>query len=118
MHEQVLAGLVRSDEAEALIVAEPLNGSSCHGSSHVWCAADAEGATKQLLRASTTCLRPSHLDWTARTVAPDAQSSHLSPREKSRSGEKRVDSRTNPTSSAITRVQSPSGFTQALEAYQ
>jgi stearoyl-CoA desaturase (Delta-9 desaturase) len=35
VHEQVLAGLVRSDEAEALVVAEPLDGSSCHGSSHV-----------------------------------------------------------------------------------
>src|SRR4051794_12114656 len=32
--EEVLAALVRSDEAEALLVAEPLHGSGCHMSSY------------------------------------------------------------------------------------
>src|SRR3954452_15317888 len=32
MDEEVLAALIRSDEAEALVVVEPLNGSCCHWS--------------------------------------------------------------------------------------
>src|SRR6266513_1797687 len=47
----VLAALVRRDEAEALLVAEPLHGSSCHMSRipprDVRALANAEGATKQ-----------------------------------------------------------------------
>src|SRR3954453_19034182 len=30
VHEEILARLVRGDEAEALLVAEPLHGSGCH----------------------------------------------------------------------------------------
>src|SRR5829696_4939414 len=45
MDEEVAAALVRGDEAEALLVAEPLHGSGRHCPAlHCWCAACAEDA--------------------------------------------------------------------------
>src|SRR5690349_14682309 len=59
MDEEVLAGLVRGDEAEALVVVEPLHGSCCHVSSGV-CAAYAEDAVPATTTgACTTCRRRS-----------------------------------------------------------
>src|SRR4051794_2608335 len=44
MHEEVLAPVLRRDEAEALLVAEPLDGSDGHAVSppRRWCLRDAE----------------------------------------------------------------------------
>src|SRR4051794_38819460 len=71
MDEQVLASLIGSDEAEALLVREPLDGSGCHGVflHGYWC-----DVTRRMLRAATAngalvspgCVaRPEH-----RTLAP------------------------------------------------
>src|SRR5213592_535420 len=49
MDEEVLAGLVRRDESEPLLVAEPLHGSSCHGC-YLLCVAKRGGADEQRLR--------------------------------------------------------------------
>ncbi len=53
MDEQVLARLVRRNEAEALVVAEPLHGSSCHYLSSSVSAVYAEDAGGQ--RPTGTC---------------------------------------------------------------
>src|SRR6478672_9369753 len=58
VHEEVLAGLVGRDEAEALVVAEPLHGSGshCSSSSGLVRAAIAEVLWKRRLRdADTAC---------------------------------------------------------------
>src|SRR5215207_219201 len=48
--EEVLALIVRGDEAEALLVAEPLNGSGCHGDAPPW---DARAAKRWRCWATT-----------------------------------------------------------------
>src|SRR5436190_22109669 len=62
MHEQVLALVIGRDEPEALVVVEPLDGSSCHLSfSFRMCALrNAEGAGQQLRtsRSLATSRRP------------------------------------------------------------
>src|SRR5204863_3582719 len=49
MDEEILARLVRRDEPEPLLVAEPLHGSSCHGC-YLLCVAKRGGADEQRLR--------------------------------------------------------------------
>src|ERR671915_522285 len=58
MDEQVLARLVRRDEAEALVVVEPLHGSGCHcWYLHSLFVLRRGGAVKQRLRALTLIRR-------------------------------------------------------------
>src|ERR671932_135473 len=57
MDEEILPGVVGGDEAVALVVAEPLDGSCCHAFLHWLCAADAEDA-KRRLRALALLCRP------------------------------------------------------------
>src|ERR671927_904593 len=51
MDKKILPGFVGGDEAVALVVAEPLDGSCCHAVLHGLCAAYAGGCEEQRLRA-------------------------------------------------------------------
>src|SRR5689334_9198651 len=60
MYEHVLAGVIRRDEAEALVVGEPLHGSGCHlAPLFVRCAAKAR---RQRLRERGHCSIERSLD--------------------------------------------------------
>jgi carbon-nitrogen hydrolase len=73
MDEQVLALVVGRDEAEALVVAEPFNGSSCHGCSlpGVVCCETREMLWQQLQR-TLALLRRAGCSARAPSVYPDA----------------------------------------------
>ena len=73
MDEQILAVVVRGDEAEALVVVEPLDGSVGHESPPCVCELRRGGALRQRLRALNTACR-------ARMARPDgAQHSRAGP---------------------------------------
>ena len=115
VHEQVLARLVGRNEAEALVVTEPLNGSCSHGflPRLVCCGRGTCNGWATTASACTACsFGPTAGRHAERCRGHGSDRSALSrrsdaPRENRRSGEKRVERRTKPSSSAITRVQSP-----------